>query len=133
MPQPNLVPVRPASSRIAQSSGICGSASRAVGFPLRVRLTGIVVPGGGDEQIVREGPAGAVAARANRHAARAMARHAVAAYHPAVSQPLVTPLPRNMIDAIEAAGVDLADAAREAGFDVARLESGVTFPERSEE
>src|SRR3954470_22370632 len=41
MPQPNLVPVRPAFSRMAHSSGICGSASNAAGLPLRLRLTDI--------------------------------------------------------------------------------------------
>ncbi|WP_158513923.1 AraC family transcriptional regulator [Ramlibacter tataouinensis] len=44
-------------------------------------------------------------------------------------QPLVTPLPRNMLDAIADAGVDLADAAREAGVDPAALEAGMTFAE----
>ncbi|MFL6694176.1 MAG: AraC family transcriptional regulator [Ramlibacter sp.] len=44
-------------------------------------------------------------------------------------QPLVTPLPRNLLDAIADAGVDLADAAREARVDPAALEAGVTFAE----
>src|SRR6202789_4679243 len=35
MPQPNLVPGRPATSRTAQSSGMLGSASNVVGLPLR--------------------------------------------------------------------------------------------------
>src|SRR4029077_7266247 len=34
MPQPNLVPVRPATSRTAQSRGMLGSASNVVGLPL---------------------------------------------------------------------------------------------------
>src|SRR3954464_10325285 len=42
---------------------------------------------------------------------------------------LVTPLPRNLLDAIAEAGVDLADAAREARVDPAALETGVTFAE----
>ena len=46
-----------------------------------------------------------------------------------MAQPLVTPLPKNLLDAIADAGVDLADAAREARFDPARLESGMTFAE----
>ena len=33
MPQPNLVPGRPATSRIAQSSGMLGSASSVAGLP----------------------------------------------------------------------------------------------------
>src|ERR1700722_17839529 len=35
MPQPNLVPGRPATSRTAQSSGMLGSASNVMGLPLR--------------------------------------------------------------------------------------------------
>src|SRR5260370_40398296 len=35
-PQPNLVPCRPTTSRIAQSRGMSGSASRVVGLPLSV-------------------------------------------------------------------------------------------------
>jgi AraC-like DNA-binding protein len=50
-------------------------------------------------------------------------------YHGRVPEPLVTPLPKNLIDAIADAGVDLADAAREARIDPAALESGVTFEE----
>jgi AraC-like DNA-binding protein len=42
-------------------------------------------------------------------------------------QTLNTPLPRNLIDAIADAGVDMNDAAREAGIDAAALETGVTF------
>ncbi|HSH90074.1 MAG TPA: AraC family transcriptional regulator [Ramlibacter sp.] len=44
-------------------------------------------------------------------------------------EPLVTPLPRNLIDAIADAGVDLADAAREARITPAALESGMSFAE----
>lgn len=58
-----------------------------------------------------------------------MARRKGPDYHPRVSEPLVTPLPRNLIDAIAAAGVDLPDAAREARVDPAALESGMTFAE----
>src|SRR3954463_12028880 len=36
MPQPNLVPVRPATSRIAHSSGMSGSASAVHALPFRV-------------------------------------------------------------------------------------------------
>jgi AraC-like DNA-binding protein len=50
-------------------------------------------------------------------------------YHSPVPQTLVTPLPKNLIDAIADAGVDLDDAAREAGIDQEALESGVTFAE----
>jgi AraC-like DNA-binding protein len=39
------------------------------------------------------------------------------------------PLPRNLLDAIADAGVDLSAAAAEAQVDPARLESGVTFEE----
>jgi AraC-like DNA-binding protein len=46
-----------------------------------------------------------------------------------VPQPLVTPLPRNLLDAIAEAGVDLADAAREARVAPAALEAGMTFAE----
>src|SRR5258707_14779312 len=35
MPQPNFVPCRPASSRIAQRSGVVGSASSVTFLPLR--------------------------------------------------------------------------------------------------
>jgi len=56
-----------------------------------------------------------------------MARFGPREYHGRVPQTLVTPLPRNLIDAIADAGVDLADAAREAGITAAVLESGVTF------
>ena len=56
-----------------------------------------------------------------------MARFEAGEYHWRVPQQLVTPLPRNLIDAIANAGVDLQDAAREAGIDAAALESGVTF------
>src|SRR3954471_4816344 len=38
MPQPYLVPVRPAFSRIAQSSGVSGSTSSVKVFPLIVRF-----------------------------------------------------------------------------------------------
>jgi AraC-like DNA-binding protein len=58
-----------------------------------------------------------------------MARWQAREYHGCVPQTLVTPLPRNLIDAIADAGVDLADAAREAGIAPAALESGVTFAE----
>jgi AraC-like DNA-binding protein len=50
-------------------------------------------------------------------------------YHSPMPQPLVTPLPRNLVDAIADAGVDLADTAREAGFTAGALESGVTLAE----
>lgn len=50
-------------------------------------------------------------------------------YHRRVAQPLVTPLPRNLIDAIAAAGVDLADAAREARIDPTGLETGLGIAE----
>ena len=50
-------------------------------------------------------------------------------YHCRVPETLVTPLPRNLLDAIADAGVDVADTAREAGVDPAALESGVTFPQ----
>ena len=42
---------------------------------------------------------------------------------------MVTNLPKNLIDAIAAAGVDLGEAAREAGIIPAALESGMTFAE----
>jgi len=58
-----------------------------------------------------------------------MARFEPGEYHRRMSQKLVTPLPRNLIDAIANAGVDPADAAREAGIDAAALESGVTLAE----
>jgi AraC-like DNA-binding protein len=70
-----------------------------------------------------------VALRANRHAARAMARRCAPEYHALVPQALVTSLPKNLLDAIADAGVSLADAATEARVDPARLESGVTFEE----
>jgi AraC-like DNA-binding protein len=50
-------------------------------------------------------------------------------YHRRVPEALVTPLPKNLLDAIGDAGVDLDDAAREAGVDPAALESGLTFAE----
>jgi hypothetical protein len=40
-PQPNLVPVRPTASRIAQSKGMFGSISSVVGLPLSVNDTAI--------------------------------------------------------------------------------------------
>ena len=58
-----------------------------------------------------------------------MARQESREYHSAVPEALVTPLPRNLLDAIAEAGVNLADAAREARVDPAALESGVTFSE----
>lgn len=58
-----------------------------------------------------------------------MARARGPTYHPRMLQPLVTPLPRNLIDAIADAGVDPSDAAREARVDPAALESGMTFAE----
>lgn len=73
--------------------------------------------------------AAAVAAHAKRHAWRAMARAEAPDYHPPMAQTLTTPLPRNLIDAIADAGVDLAEAAREAGITAAALETGVTFAE----
>src|SRR5258708_8333725 len=39
MPQPNLVPVRPTTSRIAHSNGMSGSTSREIGLPLSVNET----------------------------------------------------------------------------------------------
>jgi AraC-like DNA-binding protein len=60
---------------------------------------------------------------------RAVARQGAPEYHGAVPQPLVTPLPKNLLDAIADAGVDVADAAREARVDPAALETGVTFSE----
>src|SRR5260221_12510076 len=41
MPQPNLVPVRPTTSRIAHSNGMSGSTSREIGLPLRVNETAL--------------------------------------------------------------------------------------------
>jgi AraC-like DNA-binding protein len=79
--------------------------------------------------MVVERRAPAVASHAKRHAPRAMARFVTGEYHAEVPQALVTPLPKNLLDAIADAGVDLADAAREARFDPARLESGMTFAE----
>ncbi|MFI4927302.1 MAG: AraC family transcriptional regulator [Burkholderiales bacterium] len=79
--------------------------------------------------MVMEAGAPGVASHAKRHAPGAMARCATREYHPHVSEPLVTALPKNLLDAIAEAGVDLADAAREARFDPARLESGMSFPE----
>lgn len=58
-----------------------------------------------------------------------MARPECGDYHFPVPHPLVTPLPRNLIDAIAEAGVDLADAAREARVDPRALESGMGFAE----
>lgn len=49
--------------------------------------------------------------------------------HPGVPEPLVTPLPRNLLDAIAAAGIDLAAIAREARIAPGALESGMTFAE----
>ncbi|MES3001290.1 MAG: AraC family transcriptional regulator [Pseudomonadota bacterium] len=46
-----------------------------------------------------------------------------------MAQPLITPLPKNLLDAIADAGVDLAGAARDARVDPAALESGVTSAE----
>src|SRR5579872_5014514 len=43
MPQPYLVPVRPTFSRIAQSSGVSGSTSTLIDFPLIVRFA-IAIP-----------------------------------------------------------------------------------------
>jgi AraC-like DNA-binding protein len=63
-----------------------------------------------------------------RHGA-ILARTGAAEYHPPVRQTLVTPLPKNLIDAIADAGVDLDDAARESGIDREALESGLTFAE----
>jgi hypothetical protein len=48
MPQPNLVPVSPAMSRIAQSSGISGSASSVRASPLRVKATIVMVSFAGE-------------------------------------------------------------------------------------
>ena len=58
-----------------------------------------------------------------------MAHRIPGEYHRRVPEPLVTPLPRNMLDAIADAGVDVADAAREARVDPSALESGMTFAE----
>ena len=58
-----------------------------------------------------------------------MAHRIPGEYHRRVPEPLVTPLPRNMLDAIADAGVDLADAAREAHVDPSALESGMTYAE----
>jgi AraC-like DNA-binding protein len=44
-----------------------------------------------------------------------------------VPEALVTTLPKNLIDAIADAGLDLGEAAREADFEPAALESGLTF------
>ena len=44
MPQPNLVPVRPTTSRMAHSRGIFGSASKLVGLPLRTKDVDMVTP-----------------------------------------------------------------------------------------
>ncbi|SIT44389.1 hypothetical protein BN2476_390048 [Paraburkholderia piptadeniae] len=41
MPQPNFVPCRPATSRIAHSSGMLGSASSVVDLPLRTKVVDI--------------------------------------------------------------------------------------------
>jgi AraC-like DNA-binding protein len=79
--------------------------------------------------MVREERRRAVAADAKSHAASAMARLRVAQYHGSMPEALVTPLPKNLLDAIAEAGVDLADAAREAGVAPAALESGLTFAE----
>src|SRR3954470_16027107 len=40
-PQPNLVPVRPSSSRTTHSSGVSGSACEATALPLRLKFTAI--------------------------------------------------------------------------------------------
>src|ERR1700761_6281392 len=41
-PQPNLVPVRPISSRSTQSSGVCGSASTRCDWPLTLSETTVI-------------------------------------------------------------------------------------------
>ena len=43
MPQPNLVPVRPATSRIAHSNGISGSTSKLTGFPFNTNETAMTL------------------------------------------------------------------------------------------
>ena len=58
-----------------------------------------------------------------------MARFQAPEYHGRVPEALVTPLPKNLLDAIAEAGVNLAEAAREAGVVPAALESGLTFAE----
>ena len=58
-----------------------------------------------------------------------MARRNTGDYHFRVAEPLVTPLPRNLLDAIAGAGVDLAEAAREARVNPSALESGMTYAE----
>jgi AraC-like DNA-binding protein len=58
-----------------------------------------------------------------------MAHSVAGEYHAAVPEPLVTPLPRNLLDAIAQAGVDPAEAARAAKVEPARLETGLTFEE----
>src|SRR5882672_8933602 len=44
MPQPNLVPGRPATSRTAHSKGMLGSASSVVGLPLSSNEVDMVTP-----------------------------------------------------------------------------------------
>src|SRR5580658_3834954 len=53
MPQPNLVPVSPATSRSAQSSGMAGSASSVVGLPLSTNDVGMQRFSGRDASILR--------------------------------------------------------------------------------
>jgi hypothetical protein len=43
MPQPNFVPVKPTMSRMAQSRGICGSASISCGVPLIRRIVMVIL------------------------------------------------------------------------------------------
>ncbi len=47
MPQPNLVPCRPATSRIAHSSGIVGSASSVADLPLSTKVVAMSDSAGG--------------------------------------------------------------------------------------
>jgi len=58
-----------------------------------------------------------------------MAPRASREYHRPMPEALVTTLPKNLLDAIAAAGVDLAGAAREARIDPVSLEAGMTFAE----
>src|ERR1700704_3002397 len=44
IPQPNLVPVRPANSRTAHNRGMLGSASNVVGLPLSTNEVDMVAP-----------------------------------------------------------------------------------------
>src|SRR4051812_22717414 len=106
---------------MAHNRGICGSASSAASFPLRVRVTGIVLlllwPRPDAEGGRRRAPCRTCQTTcATRHGALA-ARSGGGGISFAVPQTLVTPLPKNLIDAIADAGVDLDDAAREAGID----------------